>query len=63
MCERTLQQLRAEARVEGPQQGGALRLVASSLVLGSAFHAVLLPQDFSGGAESVGTARQDGVIT
>ena len=42
--ERTLQQLRAEARVEGAQQGGALRLVASSLVLGSAFHAVLLPQ-------------------
>ena len=40
---------RAEARAEGPQQGGALRLVAASLVLGSAFHAVLLPQDFSGG--------------
>jgi len=32
-------------------------------VLGSAFHAVLLPQDLSGGAGSVNTAHQLGVIT
>jgi hypothetical protein len=73
MRERTFEQRRAKARVKDPQQSIDRRLVAPSLVLGSAFHAVLLPQDRLGvPASSTAHAerqadppalRQEGVIT